>query len=99
VSDSEEQTTRARAGGADNAFGGTKSEYRPPAESDEEENGLNGADGKPKADNVPELLVKKRAQKRRFTEEMLVGQCGLDRIYKTFPSKAKFRGKGYEASQ
>lgn len=46
-----------------------------------------------------ELLVeKKRAIKRKFTEDMLIGPCGLDRLYDTFPKKVKMRGRGYEVT-
>jgi hypothetical protein len=44
-----------------------------------------------------ELLVeKKRAVKRKFTEDMLIGPCGLNRLYGTFPKKCHMRGRGYE---
>lgn len=46
---------------------------------------------------IEELLIeKKRAAKRKFTEDMLIGPCGLDRMYETFPNKCRMRGRGYE---
>lgn len=45
------------------------------------------------------LIEKKRAVKRKFTEEMLIGPCGLDRLYETFPKKCRMRGRGYEVHQ
>jgi hypothetical protein len=42
------------------------------------------------------ILQKKRIAKRKFTEEMLIGPCGIKRVYDTFPKKCRFRGKGYE---
>lgn len=44
-----------------------------------------------------ELLVeKKRAAKRKFTEDMLIGPGGLSRLYETFPIKCKMRGRSTE---
>ena len=60
------------------------------------------AEGEGTNDTPPateELLVeKKRATKRKFTEDMLVGPCGLRRLYDTFPEKCRMRGRGYEVS-
>jgi hypothetical protein len=48
----------------------------------------------PAADEL--LVEKKRAVKRKFTEDMLIGPCGLNRLYETFPKKCRMRGRGYE---
>lgn len=42
------------------------------------------------------IYEKKRAAKRKFSEDMLVGPCGLSRMYETFPRSCRFRGRGFE---
>jgi hypothetical protein len=48
---------------------------------------------------VPEELVKKKKARfyKSFSEDILVSEDGLPRIYKEFPKICKFRGRGSEA--
>ncbi len=62
---------------------------------------IKSADGK-KSEVKEEItlqLEKKRAVKRRFTEEVLLTPYGLDRVRESFPKNCRFRGRGYEVCQ
>jgi hypothetical protein len=47
----------------------------------------------------PEIEIKTKKIKTRkvFTEEVLLRKDGLRRIYASFPSTCRFRGRGFEA--
>ena len=47
----------------------------------------------------PEIILKKKVKVgKNFSEEILCGAEGLNRIYEEFPKVFQFRGKGHEAS-
>eukprot|EP01041_Mallomonas_annulata_P013489 gene13489-28595_t len=55
-------------------------------------------DGKVTEEPVEELKRKKARTAKKFTEDILIGRDGIQRIYEEFPKACKFRGRGFEAS-
>lgn len=52
-------------------------------------------EGEGEETNTEQLKTTKRKRKT-FTEQVLTGNDGLERIYENFPNKCQFRGRGSE---